>query len=69
MNKIEYFKIKKVIDKYFKNNQCFDKQVIYDIIELIIKTRKYDFMIYSVNVSNQSEKKGVQGYYSPLEKN
>ena len=50
MNKIEYLKIKKVIDKYFKNNQCFDKQVIYDIIELIIKTRKYDFMIDSVNV-------------------
>lgn len=69
MNKIEYLKIKKIIDKYFKNNQCFDKQVIYDIIELIIKTRKYDSMIDSVNVSNQSDKKGVQGYYSPLEKN
>lgn len=68
MNKFEYYKLKNIIKKYFKKENFFDEQIIYDIIELIIKHRKYNSMINTINVSNQSNEKGKCGYYSPIDK-
>lgn len=69
MENLEKFKLRKSIEKYFKNEQCFDKKIIYDIVELIIKYRKYNSMINDVNVLDKSVETGMTGSYSPIEKN
>lgn len=69
MVNLEKFKLRGNIEKYFENEQCFDKKIIYDMIELIIKSRKYNSLIDDINISDQSDEKGISGSYSPVEKN
>lgn len=68
MNKLEYVKIKKSLEKYFKQEKYIDEQFIYDTIELIVKYRKFNSMIDNINVSNKSIEKGTSSFYSPVEK-
>lgn len=68
MKKLDYIRLKKSIEKYFKNEQYFDEQFIYDITELIIKSRKYNFLIDNTNILSESKVKGTSGSYSPIER-
>lgn len=69
MNKLEYLRIKSIIEKNFKKEQCFDEKTIYDIIEIIINHRKYKTMISDVNLISENAENRIGGAYSPIDKN
>lgn len=69
MNKVEYIKLKNMLNKYFKKEMYIDEKFIYDAIEIIVKSRKLDSMINDVNIFSKNEKKDIAGSYSPIYKN
>lgn len=68
MNKIEYLKIRRILENYFKSGKYIDDKFIYEIIEIVAKSRKFNSMIDNVNIFNQCQKEGISGSYSPIEK-
>ena len=68
MKKIEYIRIKRILENYFKYDKYIDEQFIYEMIEIIVKSRKFNSMINNVNIFNRCQEEGISGFYSPIDK-
>ncbi|MBP3461133.1 MAG: hypothetical protein J6K21_01820 [Bacilli bacterium] len=68
MNKLELLKIRSILERKMKNEQYLDEKSIYDIIEIIIKQRKFKSMIDNINLLNEKSNGNI-GSYSPVDKN